>query len=30
MLQKYAIFGVKFEISRRRHAGMHHSAVCLK
>ena len=29
-LQKYATFGVEFEISRRRHAGMHHCAVCLK
>ena len=29
-MQKYATFGVEFEISRRRHAGMHRSAVCLK
>ena len=27
-LQKYATFGVEFEISRRRHAGMHQSAMC--
>ena len=29
-LQKYATFGVEFDILRRRHAGMHHSAVCLQ
>ena len=29
-LNKYAPFGVEFEILLRRHAGMHHSAVCLK
>ena len=29
-LHKYATFGVEFAILRRRHTGMHHSAVCLK